>query len=81
MGKLLVGLNFYGRDFSRSGVRDVLGHDFRAALQRTGAALHWDEAFQEHMLTYKERGQEHQVFFPSAEALQVITHRHVSLLR
>ena len=45
-----MGLNFYGRDFSRAGVRDVLGHDYNASLERQGATLHWDEAYREHRL-------------------------------
>lgn len=70
-GKVLVGLNFYGRDFSPSGVKDVLGHDYNASLERDGAVLHWDEADQEHQLTYKEGVEEHVVYYPSTKALQV----------
>ncbi len=70
-----MGLNFYGRDFSSSGVKDVLGHDYTAALERDGAVLHWDEAYQEHKLTYNERGQMHQMFYPSTKSLQVSTQR------
>lgn len=75
MEKVLVGLNFYGRDFSSSGLKDVLGHDYTAALERDGAVLHWDEAYQEHKLTYNERGQTHQMFYPSTRSLQVSTRR------
>jgi len=75
MEKLLVGLNFYGRDFSSSGLKDVLGHDYTAALEQDGAVLHWDEAYQEYKLTYNERGQTHQMFYPSTKSLQVSTQR------
>ena len=66
-----MGLNFYGRDFSQSGMKDVLGHDYTASLERKGAVLHWDEAFQEHKLTYKTGSEKHEVYYPSTKALQV----------
>ena len=74
MGKLLVGLNFYGRDFWPSGVKDVLGHDYNASMERRGSALHWDEAFQEHQLRYREGSEEHVVYYPSIRSLEVSTH-------
>lgn len=81
MGKVLVGLNFYGRDFSRSGVRDVLGHDYNASLEREGAAMHWDEAYQEHMLMYKDGSEEHVTYYPSTRALQVSQSKHRVLVQ
>ena len=73
-----MGLNFYGRDFSRSGMKDVLGHDYNASLERKGAVLHWDEAYQEHKLTYKDGSEEHMTYYPSTTALQVGLHRQYS---
>ena len=73
-------MNFYGRDFSPSGMEDVLGHDYNASLERRGASLHWDEAYQEHQLRYTQGSEEHVVYYPSMRSLEVSTHEHEVLV-
>ena len=71
--KLLLGLNFYGRDFSAFGVKDVMGNEYHEASALSSAVRNWDEAFQEHVLLYKRAGEKHIMFYPSIKSLQVST--------
>ena len=64
-------MNFYGRDFSAPGVKDVLGNEYHEASALSSAVRDWDEAFQEHVLSYEKAGEKHVMFYPSIESLQV----------
>ena len=60
-----------GGNSQHSGVKDVLGNDYREASALDSAVRSWDEAYQEHVLSYKKAGEEHVMFYPSVESIQV----------
>ena len=73
---MLMGLNFYGRAFSTEDIKDILGHDYTAALARERAMKHWDDRYQEETLTYKDGKEMHVVFYTTVKSIQVSRHKH-----
>jgi chitinase domain-containing protein 1 len=68
--KLLVGLNFYGYDFSPSGMEAVVGHRYIELLTKHKPKLQWDNHCSEHYFTYKSSGVKHKVYYPSLKSVQ-----------
>ncbi|EIE20263.1 glycoside hydrolase [Coccomyxa subellipsoidea C-169] len=70
--KVWLGVNFYGRDFTRQAPEGnvVLGHDYTRILKQHQPHLHWHEEYREHVATYQKDGRQHQMYYPSVEALQ-----------
>jgi chitinase domain-containing protein 1 len=63
--KILTGLNLYGLDYSPTGAKHVLGHDFVSLLRKRKPKFVWNNEFQEHEGTYKENSVTHTVWYPS----------------
>ena len=71
--KIWLGVNFHGRDFtSQAQEADVvLGHDYTRIVEQYHPHLHWHEEYREHVASYKKDGRQHQIYYPSVEAIQV----------
>ena len=50
---------------------DVLGNGHHEASALNSAVRIWDEAYQEHVLSYEKAGEEHVMFYPSVKSIQV----------
>ena len=74
--KILLGLNFYGYDFTAAGGGPILGRDFVQLLKEAAdlkevPSFKWDERSQEHFIEFKvENRRKHTVFFPSLNSIQ-----------
>lgn len=69
--QILLGLNFYGYDYTSEGGQPVVGHEFVKILQE-GSSLKfkWDSEAEEHFIEAKYNGRKHTVFFPSLNSIQ-----------
>ncbi|ESQ37762.1 hypothetical protein EUTSA_v10028671mg [Eutrema salsugineum] len=68
--KVLLGLNFYGNDFSISGDSGgggaITGRDYLALLQKHKPTFHWDKESGEHLFMYRDdKNIKHAVFYPT----------------
>eukprot|EP00823_Brevimastigomonas_motovehiculus_P002642 TRINITY_DN1593_c0_g1_i1.p1 TRINITY_DN1593_c0_g1~~TRINITY_DN1593_c0_g1_i1.p1 ORF type:complete len:415 (-),score=70.99 TRINITY_DN1593_c0_g1_i1:265-1509(-) len=64
--KILIGLNFYGMDFSARESRAILGHDYIKLLRLYSPKLLWDAEAREHYFRYIDSEHaEHLVYYPS----------------
>jgi len=70
--QILLGLNFYGYDYTSEGGNPVLGHEFIKLLKEgaSNAKFKWDSAAQEHFVEVKSGGRKHTVFYPSLNSIQ-----------
>ncbi|XP_021355543.1 chitinase domain-containing protein 1-like [Mizuhopecten yessoensis] len=72
--KILLGLNFYGNDFTmtRGGNGGaILGHQYIDILKKHKPKLQWVEETAEHVGEYKTTGETHNVHFPTLKSIQV----------
>ncbi|XP_053206966.1 chitinase domain-containing protein 1-like [Panonychus citri] len=74
--KLLVGLNFYGMDYSPTGGSAILGKQYIEILERSKPKLIWDETSSEHYFEYKSGAGRNRVFYPSLMSI----HKRIQLL-
>ncbi|UXI21444.1 calcium-independent phospholipase A2-gamma-like [Sarcoptes scabiei] len=63
--KILIGLNFYGNDYSISGGGPILGNRYIEILDKHRPKFLWDDVSQEHYFEYKESSGRNRVFFPT----------------
>ncbi|XP_027932589.1 chitinase domain-containing protein 1 isoform X1 [Vigna unguiculata] len=74
--KILLGINFYGNDFSLSrdagGGGAIIGRDYLALLEKHRPELQWDKNSGEHFFTYNDdKDIKHAVFYPSLKSISL----------
>ncbi|XP_063223463.1 chitinase domain-containing protein 1 [Bacillus rossius redtenbacheri] len=67
--KILLGLNFYGYDYTSSGGGPIVNHQYVSLLRRHGGLLKWDDSSQEHYFEVKDGTGRHLVFYPTLYSL------------
>ena len=72
--KILLGLNFYGYDYTTDGGGPILGRDFVQMLKdhagQKQLKFNWDDSSQEHFIELKSNGKRHTIFYPSLNSVQ-----------
>jgi len=76
--KILLGLNFYGYDFTAAGGGPVLGRDFVRLLKEVASGgdatkatvFKWDEKSEEHLIEFRAKRERHTIFYPSLQSIQ-----------
>lgn len=68
--KILLGLNFYGYDFTPNGGEPVVGHSYLNLLKFYKGKLKLDEKDQEHYFEVKTPTGKHLVFYPTLFSIQ-----------
>eukprot|EP00252_Welwitschia_mirabilis_P021606 TRINITY_DN5583_c0_g2_i1.p1 TRINITY_DN5583_c0_g2~~TRINITY_DN5583_c0_g2_i1.p1 ORF type:complete len:254 (+),score=39.28 TRINITY_DN5583_c0_g2_i1:47-763(+) len=70
--KVLVGLNFYGNDYTLPrGGRPIIGHEYVSLLATYRPTLIWDKEAMEHYFDYVEQSKQHRVFYPTPESISM----------
>uniref|UniRef100_T1K9A3 Chitinase domain-containing protein 1 n=1 Tax=Tetranychus urticae TaxID=32264 RepID=T1K9A3_TETUR len=69
--KLLVGLNFYGMDYSPTGGSAIIGKQYIEILEKSKPKLNWDQTSAEHYFEYKSGAGRNRVFYPSLMSIQM----------
>lgn len=68
--KILLGLNFYGLDFSSQGTEPILGGRYIEILREQRPKIIWDEYSAEHYFSYKRNNAaKHVVYYPSLQSI------------
>lgn len=68
--KILLGLNFYGNDYSGTGGGPIVGNQYIEIVQKHKPKFVWDESSEEHVFDYKQTHGKHTVFFPTLLSIQ-----------
>ncbi|XP_046630112.1 chitinase domain-containing protein 1 [Neodiprion virginianus] len=63
--QILLGLNFYGNDYTIDGGGPIVGHQYLNLLQNYKGKLKWDNTSAEHYFSFKTSNGRHLVFYPS----------------
>jgi len=72
--KILLGLNFYGYDYTPEGGGPILGRDFVQILKEYNSQkqlkFKWDDNSKEHFIELKNGNKRHTIFYPSLNSIQ-----------
>lgn len=68
--KILLGLNFYGYDFTPEGGEAVVGHSYLSLLKHVKGRLKFDEKDHENYFEVKTSTGRHYVFYPTLYSIQ-----------
>jgi len=69
-GKILLGLNFYGNDYTSQGGGPIVGRQFVELLEGSKQTkISWDDGSEEHLIQIKDKAGQHTVFYPSLESI------------
>lgn len=63
--KILLGLNFYGNDYSGMTGKPIIGHEYVSILEKHKPKFVFNNITGEHSFSYWSEGTEHQVFYPT----------------
>ena len=70
----MLGLNFYGYDYTTDGGGPILGRDFVQMLKthawQKQFKFKWDDSSHEHFIELKSGGKRHTIFYPSLNSVQ-----------
>ncbi|XP_013787202.1 chitinase domain-containing protein 1-like [Limulus polyphemus] len=73
--KILLGLNFYGYDYTSVGGGPIIGSQFLEVLEKYNPKLQWDNSSQEHFMQYRaEENDRHTLFYPTLYSIDVRLH-------
>lgn len=73
--KILLGLNFYGNDYSVTGGGPIVGNRYIEIIDKHRPKLLWDDTTAEHYFEYKESVGRSRVFFPTLYSI----HKRIEL--
>ncbi|XP_061184331.1 chitinase domain-containing protein 1-like [Saccostrea echinata] len=68
--KILLGLNFYGNEYSVGGGGPIVGNQYLEILKKYKPKFKWDEDSQEHAAEYKTDRSKSVIFYPTLLSLQ-----------
>lgn len=69
--KILVGLNFYGNDYSSQGSEAILGNKYIELLKTYKPTIEWEDTSAENYFRYMKGNVPHAVFYPSLLSIQL----------
>lgn len=68
--QILLGLNFYGNDYSVTGGGPIVGSQYMDVLKNNPTVkFQWDDQSEEHFFEYKKQGR-HTVFYPTLYSIE-----------
>jgi len=69
--KILLGLNFYGMDYTGNGASPIVGNTYIDVLKSNEVKFKWLTNDMEHRMQYKDnQGRSHTIFYPSLKSIQ-----------
>ncbi|KAH0567141.1 chitinase domain-containing protein 1 [Cotesia glomerata] len=68
--KILMGLNFYGNNYTPDGGGAILGSEYIKYLDSYKGKLQWDERSKEHLLEYRSSKASGYIFYPTLYSIQ-----------
>ena len=83
--KILLGINFYGYDYTPEGGGPILGRDFIKMIKdydsQKQLKFKWDDNSKEHFIELRNGNKRHTLFYPSLKSIQVrlLLAKHLNL--
>jgi chitinase domain-containing protein 1 len=68
--KILIGLNFYGNDYTPMGGGPIVNHQYISLLKQSRGRLQYDRSSAEHYFELKLKTGRHLVFYPTLYSIQ-----------